>query len=531
MNDKSNVLPMDIQQLVQQIKQEAKKQEQEKKETEFQPTHIENSFLSALMPSPESDVDELNSLSPEFLHLNDFLLYQGREFVKQAFKAILLRKADRTGLENNVNFLRSGGSRQVLLVSLMLSEEGQKTAVHIKGMKWLIFRTKVLAKLGFVGRMLQPLANFQDWIVQPKLTTVRGQVKVIERQQRDLFALIEKNWQQHIIILNKILHQQEQNQFQQIDINKKLQQQLQTTQDHLAEVRRQFSYQQRNQELFLQQLIADNDQLLSRQSGLEKNAKGASGKQQQSSLEKHQQLLKQHSNDKLDAYYIAFEDACRGTREEIRKKFKVYLPLLEKNITPLKQTDISSAKETDVLDLGCGRGEWLQLLNKHNWRASGIDANKIMVQDCQKQGLDVQEADVNQYLKQQASDSVSAISSFHLIEHIPFSDLLSLFEETIRILRPGGLILFETPNPENLLVGSHTFYHDPTHRNPLTPTSMQFLARYTGYTQIEIMRIHPYPDDAKVPGDDPLTERVNGHLCGPQDYALIAKKPLQTSGV
>lgn len=91
------------------------------------------------------------------------------------------------------------------------------------------------------------------------------------------------------------------------------------------------------------------------------------------------------------------------------------------------------------------------------------------------------------------------------------------------MLMPGGKIIFETPNPENVLVGSHTFYHDLTHRNPLTPTFCTFLARYTGFSNIEIRRLHPYSPDAQVEGSDSLTERFNGHFYGPQDFALIAE--------
>jgi O-antigen chain-terminating methyltransferase len=87
------------------------------------------------------------------------------------------------------------------------------------------------------------------------------------------------------------------------------------------------------------------------------------------------------------------------------------------------------------------------------------------------------------------------------------------------------LIIFETPNPENLLVATHTFYHDPTHKNPITPTGIEFLARYTGFSSTEIMRLHPYPQEAKIKGMDPLTERVNGHFCGPQDFAIVGRKP------
>jgi hypothetical protein len=92
------------------------------------------------------------------------------------------------------------------------------------------------------------------------------------------------------------------------------------------------------------------------------------------------------------------------------------------------------------------------------------------------------------------------------------------------VLVEGGRVLFETPNPENVLVGSHTFYHDFTHRNPVTPTAISFLLKHLGFDEIDIIRSSPYPAEAKVPGNDPLTERVNGHLCGPQDYAVTGCK-------
>jgi hypothetical protein len=92
------------------------------------------------------------------------------------------------------------------------------------------------------------------------------------------------------------------------------------------------------------------------------------------------------------------------------------------------------------------------------------------------------------------------------------------------VLAEGGAVLFETPNPENVLVGSHTFYHDFTHRNPITPTAISFLLKNQGFDDIDIIRSSPYPEEAKVPGNDPLTERVNGHLCGPQDFAVTGRK-------
>mgnify|MGYP002280347685 CR=1 FL=1 len=167
----------------------------------------------------------------------------------------------------------------------------------------------------------------------------------------------------------------------------------------------------------------------------------------------------------------------------------------------------------------------LKVLAEAYIEASGVDLSPVMAEHCRGQGLDVVAGDAVAALAERPAESLTVISGFHIIEHLPFAVLYRLFEEVARVLRPDGVFIFETPNPENVLVGSHTFYHDATHGNPLTPTAMRFLAEYHGFQPVEIRRLHPYPPEARVPGSDPLTERVNGHLCGPQDYALIGQKP------
>jgi O-antigen chain-terminating methyltransferase len=165
-------------------------------------------------------------------------------------------------------------------------------------------------------------------------------------------------------------------------------------------------------------------------------------------------------------------------------------------------------------------------LRRQDITARGIDLNSAMVQVCQDAGHDVEQGDVIAYLRSVPDQSLAAVTGFHIIEHLPFETLYLLFAECYRVLKRGGFILFETPNPENILVGSHTFYHDFTHRNPVTPSAIQFLAQYHNFTDRQIIRSNPYPSDAQVPGGDPLTQRVNGHLCGPQDFALLAFKPM-----
>lgn len=219
----------------------------------------------------------------------------------------------------------------------------------------------------------------------------------------------------------------------------------------------------------------------------------------------------------LSAYYVAFEDANRGSHEAITAKLAPYsdwAEALAKRVSP-----------HPVLDIGCGRGEWLLWLQERGVRATGVDLNADMVAICQEQGLLAEQGHALAVLSNQPNASLAAITAFHVIEHVAFPYLYALVAESMRCLQPGGSVLFETPNPENLLVGSHTFYHDFTHRNPITPSAITFLLSFHGFERIEIRRLNPYPAEAKVPGDDPLTARVNGHLCGPQDFAIIAYRP------
>jgi len=223
------------------------------------------------------------------------------------------------------------------------------------------------------------------------------------------------------------------------------------------------------------------------------------------------------STPETEAFYLAFENACRGPEDEIRRQFTDWL----------KHLPSPGSNNPRVLDIGCGRGEWLQLLAANGYQATGLDTNAVMVQHCQRKQLDVQLGDAFDWLQQQPDNSLCAITAFHVIEHIPFSQLLQWTQEAYRVLQPGGVLIYETPNPENILVASHTFYHDPTHRNPLTPTLLEFLAEYCGFKQPELVRLHPYPESARLPGDDPVTARINGHFCGPQDIGLVAAKPME----
>jgi len=219
----------------------------------------------------------------------------------------------------------------------------------------------------------------------------------------------------------------------------------------------------------------------------------------------------------LDAVYVSFEDLFRGTRAEIKDRARVYLPFLQERKI--------GTKRMPILDVGCGRGEWLELLRENKLEARGIDINRVLLKYCKKARLNVAEGDILQYLKAQPARSLGAVTGFHIIEHLPIEILVKVFDETVRVLKPGGLAIFETPNPQNLLVGSHNFYLDLTHRNPLPSLTTQFFLEARGLCDVRVLNLHPYPESAKLRDDGTeLAKRFNEYFYGPQDYAVIGRK-------
>ena len=219
-------------------------------------------------------------------------------------------------------------------------------------------------------------------------------------------------------------------------------------------------------------------------------------------------------NSQFDIYYKSFEDKFRGSQEEIKNTLLIYLPII-KSLTQI-------SNEIFVVDLGCGRGEWLEILEENNINYLGIDSNEVMIRECNSRNLKVKHTDALGYLKKLNDNSVDCITGFHIIEHFnSFDEVLELLQESLRVLKSGGKVIFETPNPRNILVGSNDFYIDPTHNKPLHPLTMKFFLKEIGF----------YKSYAYIINNDTLKEideiefnSIEDYVNIGRNYALIGEK-------
>lgn len=215
----------------------------------------------------------------------------------------------------------------------------------------------------------------------------------------------------------------------------------------------------------------------------------------------------------LDDFYIAFEDKFRGSEKVILERLNIYLPYFEKLTI--------NSKTRPVLDIGCGRGEFLGLMQSHKYHAMGLDLNEAMVKLSKDKGYDAVQENAITYMASRKEKSFSAITGFHIVEHIHFSELMQLFRESYRVLLNGGFVLFETPNPENLSVGAFSFYLDPSHLRPIPPEFLKFCLTYVGFRNVKIIPLHPA---LEVTYEDEVMDSTVKKLFGPQDYAVIGYK-------
>jgi O-antigen chain-terminating methyltransferase len=234
--------------------------------------------------------------------------------------------------------------------------------------------------------------------------------------------------------------------------------------------------------------------------------------------------------------YVTFEDRHRGSHEEIRERQRAYLDLFASRPAGTGEPG------RPVLDVGCGRGEFLELCREAGLPARGVDLDAGMVARCREAGLEVEQADLLRHLDGLPDGSLGGIFCAQVIEHLPVEALIALVRLAHAKLAPGGVLLCETPNPACLTVFSGAFYLDLTHIKPIHPEAARFVLEAAGFGDVEVRFVNPYPPDMKLQPLEPLWymrryeeallealndnfARLNDLLWGAQDYAVIGRKP------
>jgi len=189
--------------------------------------------------------------------------------------------------------------------------------------------------------------------------------------------------------------------------------------------------------------------------------------------------------------YRDFEERFRGSVDEIRDKLRIHVPVF--------------AGASDVLDLGCGRGEFLSLLKEHRITGRGVDTNAGMIAEARKRGLDVVEADARAYLESQPDSSLGGVFSSQVIEHLEPSYLIELLPIIARKLRPAAPLVLETINPACWLGFFSSYLRDYTHVWPVHPETLEYLLQASGFVRVELRYSAQAPDAVRMRAVDPAS--------------------------
>jgi len=521
----------------------------------------------AMGPQPASPVTGAS--------LSDLLACDGADFVSLAYRTILGRDADEQGKRDLLQALVEGRNKVELLGNLRWSPEGRRVGRAIPGLRtrYLVRRLyrlpvigrplRLLTALPRVPRMMRDMtllghAQRKQQMTQAELARALSTTQVALRQVQDrLEAALDQtrglpervaqlagrleavedggNWVDPLILLSDQQNEQaDRLAMVEAGLSDLAAQarEVAVLGAMLQSVRRQQGWDEEGEALTIrlaEALHMQEDRVKRTEALVAANRRDLVDQQRRLSLiledirrrmshgftREDLERLEAEDDHSLDALYVAFEDRFRGTRADIKDRQRVYLPLLTESG--------AGAEDRPIIDVGAGRGEFLELLKENGLTARGVDLNRCMAELCTEAGLDCATDDAIAYLARLPPDSLGAVTGFHIIEHLPFGMFVRLLDESLRALRSGGLVIFETPNPANMLVGSRFFYLDPTHRNPIPGETAAMIAEARGFVQISIKELHPL-GVAFAARDTVLAEQLDRLFHGPQDYALIARK-------
>ena len=446
----------------------------------------------------------------------DFTPYNNEEFITNIYQAFLHRKPDAAGLNNFLQKLKSGEQSKMQIITLIRSsKEARLQGIKLEGFKKRLLVTKFL--------------NF------PLLSELNRSIYSILRisQNQKRYNALENHFQAFIEDYNKnevlkkdyidksfSLSSEKTNNLERITNTRIEEQEKKFNIANQNFEEKQYILEQNledkisiedSKDLYAQLLVEKNNITIALQKLDTLILQAKNNLPQQFDEKQLEELIKINSENKFSKLYKSFEDKFRGSNQEIKNRLSIYLAFLN------QYKDDTSAL---ILDIGCGRGEWLELLKENNLKAIGIDNNPNIL-DSISQDFNIKQADALAYLKSQEDSSLSVITGFHIIEHIPFDMILEILEQSLRVLKTGGMIIFETPNPRNILVGASDFYLDPSHKAPLHPMTMKFFTKQIGFTDVKALIIN----NNKFKEIDEIDfNKLEDYVTIGRDYCIIGYK-------
>ncbi|RXK12281.1 hypothetical protein CP965_10980 [Halarcobacter mediterraneus] len=429
-------------------------------------------------------------------NLEDLTKFNDEEFIDNTYNITLNRQADDEGRAYYLEKLRNGSlSKSQIIAFLHFSKEGKEQNINISGVKTQYILSKIY-KIPFLGSFVKVIyyvvtlpklvnkLNHTENYMNREFIKNKEQYSQLEdiletKVDEVVFQNLEKNFYKENESLNKIIKEK---------IDKK------------------------EFEFYLESVNYGTKQIELSKQNLETLVEEAKNRLPSEVFNKEEVIsIVNEQNHNFDSLYVSFENQFRGENKDIKNKLKVYLPYIS-----------NFSLDINILDVGCGRGEWLELLSENGYKnIKGIDLNQLMISFCKDSNYNVECIDVITYLKSLNDETLSIVTGFHIIEHLPFEVLMTLFSETLRVLKKGGMIIFETPNPRNILVGSSDFYLDPTHIKPIHPATLKFLAKQTGFNNVKSLIL----DNEKLSDFDELPfNDLNDYINIGRDLVVIGYK-------
>lgn len=496
--------------------------------------------------------------------LSELRRYTDRDFIRNAYIILLQRKPDAAGEQHFLDLLRSGDySDAEILHMIRCSPEGERCGVSVEGLDEAYrkrMKHKKLYSIPVIGRCLRYAANLLN--INKRIKTIAAENYRLMDRFRSTSAELSHSIYSARSDISSIAGSQNAADKRISDLASHIKlldscktqlaaltDSLQTVQDSISKINAQLSA----RESILSEYSEDKKNIQALRDSINNiNAQLSAG----------EALLSEYSEDKkaiqmligkiftlearlnaaersgtavpeaqqsadvspvhTDSYslidYFDFENHFRGSREHIKKVQQIYLPYF--------------AGKKNVLDLGCGRGEFTELLKENGVGVTGIDLYEPYVMYMKSLGLPVKLGDALEYLRE--TKSTDGIFMGQVVEHISIDMIVSICRLAYEKLEDGCCLIMETPNPRSLAIFTECFYMDPSHQKPIHPYTLKYIAEKSGFSRVDIL----YTESSRMPlsipalkAGDPDFEQFNNAmqhvselLYGSQDYSVIARK-------